>query len=207
MNFNDLVTSLDPTYRAKVNLLREQTMANAQFEQFRANEAMRREQFRAGANREQEQIRANEAMRREQYKAQEENNRLNRRFSFEERLEQQAHENRLTQLEESIKGSIFKAGFDLMADLVKKSADEDEQRRKHTQEQLTIRTNLRADVFKMLAGAVIQEKLAQKQHERDKENKVWAIIEGYLLKTYQAHGEQATKREIDRIIEEWEQTG
>lgn len=195
MNFNQLVTELDPTYRAKVNLLHDQLTANAYMERQKSDEAMRREQYKAG-----------ESMRREQYKSQEESNRLDRRFSFEERLERQAHENRLLQLEESIKGSIFKAGFDLMADLVKKSADEDEQRRKHTQEQFTIRSNLRADVFKMLAGAVIQEKLAQKQHERDKENRVWAMTEAYLLQTYKTAGEQATKREIDRLVSEWEQT-
>lgn len=195
MNFNQLVTELDPTYRAKVNLLHDQLTANAYMERQKSDEAMRREQYKAV-----------ESMRREQYKSQEENNRLDRRFSFEERLERQAHENRILQLEESIKGSIFKAGFDLMADLVKKSADEDEQRRKHTQEQFTIRSNLRADVFKMLAGAVIQEKLAQKQHERDKENRVWAMTEAYLLQTYKTAGEQATKREIDRLVSEWEQT-
>jgi hypothetical protein len=195
MNFNQLVTELDPTYRAKVNLLHDQLTANAYMERQKSDEAMRREQYKAG-----------ESMRREQYKSQEESNRLDRRFSFEERLERQAHENRLLQLEESIKGSILKAGFDLMADLVKKSADEDEQRRKHTQEQFTIRSNLRADVFKMLAGAVIQEKLAQKQHERDKENRVWAMTEAYLLQTYKTAGEQATKREIDRLVSEWEQT-
>ena len=193
MNFNDLVTSLDPQYRAKISYLQEEMGVKAQFERFRANEAMNRESFRA-----------NEAMRREQYKAQEENQRMGQRYSYERQLEQQAHENRLLQLEENIKGSIFKAGFDLMADLVKKTADEDEQRRKHTQEQFTIRANLRADVFKMLAGAVIQEKLAQKQHERDKENRVWAMTEAYLLQTYKTAGEQATKREIDRIVDEWE---
>lgn len=195
MNFLDLQTQLDQNYRAKVSLLRDEMLARGQIERFRAQEAMNREQTKA-----------NEAMRREQYKAQEENNRLNRRFSFEQQLEQQAHENRLLQLEESLKGSIYKAGFDLMADLVRKTAEEDEQRRKHTQEQFTIRANLRADVFKMLAGAVIQEKLAQKQHERDKENRVWAMMEAYLLKTYETNGEQATKREIDRLVSEWEAT-
>lgn len=204
MNFHDLETRLDPHYRAKVGLLREQLIAKSYEEKFKADEAMRRERYRADSNMEQERLRADESMRREQYKAQEENNRLNRRFSFEERLEQQAHENRLLQLEESIKGSIFKAGFDLMADLVKKSAEEDAESRRHTQEQFTIRRNLRADVFKMLVDATIREKLAQKQHERDKENRVWAMTEAYLLQTYKTAGEQATKLEIDRIVNEWE---
>ena len=206
MNFLDLETRLDPHYRAKVSLLHDQLIAKSYEEKFKADEAMKRERFRADSNYNQERLRADEAMKREQYKAQEANNLQSRRFSFEQQLEQQAHENRLLQLEESIKGSIYKAGFDLMADLVRKSADEDEQRRKHTQEQFTIRSNLRADVFKMLAGAIIQEKLAQKQHERDKENRVWAMIEAYLLKTYETNGEQATKREIDRLVSEWEQT-
>lgn len=195
MNFLDLQTQLDPHYRAKASLLRDEILAKGQIERFRADSAMEREG-----------LKASEAMRREQYKAQEANNLQSRRFTFEQQLEQQSHENRLLQLEESIKGSIYKAGFDLMADLVRKSAEEDEQRRKHTQEQFTIRANLRADVFKMLAGAVIQEKLAQKQHERDKENRVWAMIETYLLKTYETNGEQATKWEIDRLVTEWEQT-
>lgn len=195
MNFNDLTTRLDPSYRAKIGYLQEEMQVKAQFERFRADEAMRREQ----------------------YKAQEENNRLSRRFSYESQLEQQNHENRLLQLEESIKGSILKSGFDLMADFVRKSAEEDAQRRRHTQEQLTIRTNLRADVFKMVMEAAIKEKLAQKQHQRDielreldhkhnQENRVWAMTEAYLLKTYETNGEQATKREIDKLVSEWERT-
>ena len=35
--------------------------------------------------------------------------------------------------------------------------------------QMEARANLRGDIFKTLSGAIIQEKLAQKQHARDME--------------------------------------
>lgn len=201
------LAQLDPTYRAKVSLLEQQMTATAYLERYRSDEAMRREQYRANASYQQEQLRANEAMRREQYKSQEETSRLNRRYDLEKQLEQQAHENRLMQMEESLKHSMLKAGFDSMLQLLQKTAEDDTKKRESLHRQLENRTQTRNEIFKMLAGAVIQEKLAQMQHERDKENRVWDMTQALLIKTYERDGIEATKREIDRVCQEWEFTG
>lgn len=207
MNFSQLLTSLDPTYQSRLSLLQQQMTATAYIERHRSDEAMRREQYRANANYQQEQLRSSEAMRREQYKSQEENNRLNRRYALEGQLEQQVHENRLQQMEESLKHSMLKAGFDSMLQLLQKTADEDAKKRESLHRQLENRTQTRNELFKMLAGAVIQEKLAQMQHERDKESRAWDMTQALLLKTYERDGVEATKREIDRVCQEWELTG
>jgi hypothetical protein len=47
--------------------------------------------------------------------------------------------------------------------------DEDNKRRASMLAGMAERSQLRGEVFKMLAGAIIQEKLAQKQHARDME--------------------------------------
>jgi hypothetical protein len=273
MNIFELMTRLDPSYQGKVSLLREQMSMTAYTEKFKAQEAMRREEFKARNDFDQERLRANEAMKREEfrassaitqehlkageamkreefkatetmnrerfraevstaqeqfkaqeamkrenlkadeamkrevYKAQQEDGRLTKRYQLESQLEQKTHENRLMQMEEQLKLSIVQAGFQSMLELVHKSAEEDNKKRDSLHRQLETRTQLRSEVFKMLAGAVIQEKLAQKQHRRDQEARTWGLFEGFLIKTYEAQGEEAVKREIDRVCQEWDLTG
>jgi len=76
------------------------------------------------------------------------------------------------------------------------------------------RSQLRGEVFKMLAGAIIQEKLAQKQHARDmekmthesdlkKSEQYFSSVCSYLSQLLDSSKEQEAKAEIDRLIEEW----
>ena len=85
--------------------------------------------------------------------------------------------------------------------------------------QMEARANLRGDIFKTLSGAIIQEKLSQKQHARDMERleKESALRRAeqradeyanglalYLKSLIDAGNMQAAKDEVDRLVKEWD---
>lgn len=83
-----------------------------------------------------------------------------------------------------------------------------------TVRQLDQRAQLRGALFQNLAGALINEKLAQKQHKRDleklqlqheqhKDGRIFDQLCNYIFALLQNNQEQAAKDYIDRLVAEW----
>lgn len=195
---------------------------------------------KTSAEMQKEQFKASEAMNREQFKAEREDNRLSRQFDHQKEMEKSklfgaletervkgenslrlAQFDRQTMFEKmelDLRNSILKSGFDLSISTIQNIMGEDTAKRTSLTKQFEERSRLRGDVFKMLAGAIIQEKLAQKQHQRDLEKmEKQSILQrteqylesfcAYLIQVNKEQGERATKSEIDRVIGEWEAMG
>lgn len=95
-----------------------------------------------------------------------------------------------------------------------KLLDEDNRCRASLHLQIEERSKLRGEVFKMLADAVIQEKLAQRQHARDlelrqvdsenrKAEAYWNSVCAYLSGLMDTGKTDVATREIDRLLIEW----
>lgn len=193
MNFYELQSRLDPQYQSRMSLLRQKVGAQYEIEQYRANQQMEVARFQA-----------NEASRREQDRADE--------FRETEKLR---GENRIREMELDLDHRMKLIVADSAALVTQKTIDEGISTRKHLMDQIASRSQLRGDVFKMIAGAAIQEKLAQKQHQRDMERlKLESSLrrsEGYLdsLSAYLSRlidsgQESKVRSEIDRLTREWE---
>jgi hypothetical protein len=225
MNINQFLSSIDPHNAHRMHHLETKIMADAQVERFRADRDDHLQTRKIEADRDREYIRANESMNRERFRADRDDSRLDRRFEQEKQLEERReqnsvtlsridHENKLTQMEESLRHSVFKSGFDSGILTIHKMMDEDTARRASLTKQFEDRSQLRGDVFKMLAGAIIQEKLAQRQHKRDLERSEAESIQrrterycesmfAYLMKLNESEGVRAMEDEISRLEREW----
>lgn len=229
-------------FKANADMQREQFRANhedqRQSKQFNHDERMHDKKTSAEMQR--EQFKANADMNREEFRAGKEDARLERQIHHQKEMEKERNQGALSveetrgknnielanfdrqtmleKMELELRNSIFKSGFDSGTLTVQKMIDEDTARRASLTKQFEERSQLRGEVFKMLAGAIIQEKLAQKAHQRELEKmQTQSILQrteryleslcAYLLQVNKEQGERATKSEIDRVIGEWEAMG
>ena len=214
-------------YRASEAMERERFKANADMnrEYVKNNAAMERERFKAEANQNlgaakaqaemaKEQFSASEAWKRTTLEADREDDRerLKARHALE--LEHEKHMHRLDEMQMELNNRARLMGVELGIATVQKLMDEDTKRRASLNQQFEQRSNLRSEVFKMLAGAVIQEKLAQRQHQRDMEmathqselrraEHYWNSVFSYLGKLVEANHLETAKAEIDHLLDEW----
>jgi hypothetical protein len=123
-------------------------------------------------------------------------------------------ENRIAEMELDLDHRLRTMSADAALLTTQKILDEQTESRAHFMRQLEERSKLRSDVFKMLAGAVIQEKLAQRQHARDlakikaegAERRSHAYLDtlaGYLGRMIESGEENRARDEIDRLAREW----
>ena len=130
-------------------------------------------------------------------------------------LAQLEHENAIVRMEKDLQNHVSKIGVDSGVLAVQKLIDQDNSKRASLMDQIEARANLRGEVFKMLSGAIIQEKLAQKQHARDMEKleKESALrraddyakgVALYLTNLIDTGNMQAAKDEVDRLVKEWD---
>jgi hypothetical protein len=192
MSFAELSARLDPSYQSKMGMLREKVQAQYALEEYRAEKQMDVARFNAY-----------ESERRERDRAA--NNRDTERIRGE---------NRIAEMELDLDHRLrtMSAGAALLT--TQKILDEQTESRAHFMRQLEERSKLRNDVFKTLAGAVIQEKLAQRQHARDME-KIKAegaerrshayldTLASYLSRMMERGEEHRARDEIDRLAREW----
>jgi hypothetical protein len=166
-NFANIMARLDPNNAMRSQEFERKFYAEAQIARFKADSDMSREH-----------VRANAAYDRERFKADREDSRQDKAIGAQFDLERTRgenslslaraeHENALERMEEDLRNHIARAGVDSGILATHKLIDEDTGRRQSLMRQIEARSQLRGDVFKMLAGAVIQEKLAQKQHLRE----------------------------------------
>lgn len=192
MSFAELSARLDPSYQSKMGVLREKVQAQYALEEFRAERQMEVARFNAY-----------EAERREQDRA---NN--------DRDTERIRGANRIAEMELDLDHRMRVMGAESAVISTQKLIDEGTATRAHLMRQIEERGKLRGDVFKMLAGAVIQEKLAQRQHARDME-KIKAegeqkravhyldSLASYLGKMIESGHEVRARSEIDRLTREW----
>lgn len=120
----------------------------------------------------------------------------------------------IQRLEADLAGKLALSAADSGVLATHKLIDEYAANRASAVRQFEERSRLRGDVFKMLAGAIIQEKLAQKQHARDIERiKVEGeqrrsasyldSLSAYLSRLVDSGQEQRARQEIDRLSAEW----
>jgi len=209
-NFAQLMTRFDPHYQLKL----QQIQQSAYAEQYRAGASMERERYKAGEKWQQMQFMAGREDQREAMRGQ-------NAFAVEEargrndlNLANNEHDNRLAQMQADLEHRMSIAGFESGILATQKIMDEDNNRRASMLAGMAERSQLRGEVFKMLAGAIIQEKLAQKQHARDmekmthesdlkKSEQYFSSVCSYLSQLLDSSKEQEAKAEIDRLIEEW----
>lgn len=192
MSFAELSARLDPSYQSKMGMLREKVQAQYAIEEYRAEKQMEAARFQSY-----------EADRRERQRAEESRD-----------TERIRGENRIREMELDLDHRMRILGVTSFIDTTSKIQDERGSTRQHLMRQFEERSKLRGDVFKMLAGAVIQEKLAQKQHARDMER---IKLEGqqrrassyldslatYLNRMIESGQERRAQDEIDRLSRDW----
>jgi hypothetical protein len=192
MSFAELTARLDPSYQSKMGVLREQVQAQYAIEQYRAEKQMDVARFNAY-----------ESERRDRDRA-----------SNDRDAERIRGENRIAEMELDLDHRLRTMSADSALLTTQKILDEQTESRAHLMRQLEERSKLRNDVFKMLAGAVIQEKLAQRQHARDlakikaegAERRSHAYLDtlaAYLGRMIDRGEEDRAQREIDRLAREW----
>jgi hypothetical protein len=192
MSFAELTARLDPSYQSKMGVLREQVQAQYAIEQYRAEKQMDVARFNAY-----------ESERRERDRA-----------ANDRDAERIRGENRIAEMELDLDHRLRTMSADAALLTTQKILDEQTESRAHFMRQLEERSKLRSDVFKMLAGAVIQEKLAQRQHARDlakikaegAERRSHAYLDtlaGYLGRMIESGEENRARDEIDRLAREW----
>ena len=231
-NFVQLMARFDPHYQLKL----QQIQQSAYNEQYRAYANMERERFKANEEWQRMQYKASEDWRQTQYKAEQENQRMQTMLAREDQREEirgknalaveeargqnalnlatHEHQSKLAQMQADLEHRLTIAGFESGILATQKIMDEDNNRRASLLKQIEERSQLRGEVTKMLMGAIIQEKLAQKQHKRDLEKMshesdlkqaemYFSSLCGYLWKLLDASKEQEAKAEIDRLHEVW----
>jgi hypothetical protein len=210
-NLATLQARLDPHYQLKM----QQLQASVQGEQYRAQSAMEREHVKANAAMERERFRAGEAWQQANHLANREDQREQARGQTAIELSKQEHGQRLAEMQADLENHARMAGIESNLLAVHKILDEDNNRRASLNRQLEDRSKLRGEVFKMLAGAVIQEKLAQRQHAREKElrqvdhenrkaESYWNSVCAYLSALIDTGKTDAAKGEIDRLLATWQ---
>lgn len=153
---------------------------NYQLQALKDHAAMQREHVRGDYELDRQKMRDNAAYDREQFKADRDDSRQERALSAQFDLERvkgennlslsrAEHENALERMEEELRNHIARAGVDSGVLATHKLIDEDTARRQSLMRVIEARSLLRGDITKMMAGAVIQEKFAQRQHKRDME--------------------------------------
>jgi hypothetical protein len=228
-NFATLAAQFDPHYALQTRKLDHYIeAANAKYDiaRFNADAAIQREHVRGGYEMDKEHFRANrdDARQNKAIDAQYDIERMRGETSTAvERmrgenntsLAQLEHENAIVRMEKDLQNHVSKIGVDSGVLAVQKLIDQDNSKRASLLDQIEARSNLRGEVFKMLSGAIIQEKLAQKQHARDMEKleKERAMNRAdeyskslvlYLTNLIDTGNMQAAKDEIDRLVNEWE---
>ena len=214
-------------FRAGANLNLEQVKSQADLkkEQFRAGSEMEREQFRAGTSFQLESAKSQAAMEREQFNAMELWKRTELQMQREDArevikgendlmLSYENHHNHLVEMQADLDHRLKLVGAELRVSATKTLLEEDTKRRASLVQQIEQRGALRSEVFKMLAGAIIQEKLAQRQHKRDMEMEAhkselrriehyWDSIVAYLGALVGGNKIEVAKSEIDRLLSDW----
>jgi hypothetical protein len=191
-SFAELSARLDPSYQMKMGALREKVQAQYEIERFRANQNMEIARYQAY-----------EAERRDESRAAETRD-----------AERIRGENRIKEMELDLDHRIRLISADSFALTTQKTIDEGTATRAHLMRQIEARSQIRGDVFKMLAGAVIQEKIAQKQHARDMEkmkfeadtrraNTYLDSLSDYLRKLIESGEGKRAEAEIDHLTREW----
>lgn len=134
---------------------------------------------------------------------------------FAERSENiEADTNPVNSKHHALQQRLLASGFSTGALASRPLIDDERHQRKLLLEQMAVRSQLRSEVFKKLADAVIQEKLAQKQHARDLEllaarpkqksaEQYFSDLCAYLSQLLDTAKPQEAEEEIDRLFEEW----
>ena len=203
-------------FKADADLNREYVKNNAAMEreQFKAESHQHLEAVKAQAAMAKEQFSASEAWRRATFEADREDDRERLKARHALDMEQEKHLHRLDEMQAELDNRARLMGVELGLATVQKLMDEDAKRRASLNQQFEQRSHLRADVFKMLAGAVIQEKLAQRQHQRDmamathqselrRVEQYWSGVFGYLGKLVETNRMETAKAEIDHLLGQW----
>jgi hypothetical protein len=192
MNFAELQARLDPSYQAKMGVLREKVQAQYALEEYRAEKQMDVARFNAYESDKRDRERANNDRDTERIRG----------------------ANRIAEMELDLDHRLRIIGAESLVLTTQKSLDEHASTRQHLMRQIEERSKLRGDVFKMLAGAVIQEKLAQRQHARDlqkikaegEQRRAGQYLDSlavYLTRMIEGGQEARARDEIDRIAREW----
>jgi len=150
-----------------------------------------------------------------QYQADREDQREARKAQSAETLAKQTHEHQLERMQVELQNHIALAETTTKLSVITTLMEENGKGRTSMLARLENSHEVQDEVFKMLTGAVIQEKLAQKQHKRDMEKMQLASSlkqsEHYfqsiclrLSKLLDDSQEDKAKQEISRLYEMWD---
>ena len=191
-SFAELQARLDPSYQAKMGVLREKVQAQYEIERYRGERQMEVARFQAYEAEKRERERTDGARDAERIRG----------------------ANRIQEMELDLDHRMRLMGAESLTATTQKVLDEHTSTRQHLMRQIEERSKIRGDVFKMLAGAVIQEKLAQRQHTRDMErikaegeqrraSSYLDSLSVYLTRMIDSGQEAKAREEIDRLSSAW----
>ncbi len=204
MNFSQLSARLDPSYHVKMQHLQAKLEGDYALANYKGQQQAQLEYDK------QQNARQVERERRD-YEVESEA----KRVETSREIEADKHRNRLELLDiESTQHIKRMTGerhiqklstFDAMEHEVFSGASRN----------MEMRSQLRGEVFKQLASAVIGEKLAQKQHARDlekmrlehdqkKDARVWDQLCSYIFALMENNQTAQAEAYIDKLVKDWE---
>jgi hypothetical protein len=186
-----------------------------ELEKMRGSGAIEVQKMRTSGALEVEDVRGKNALSVEEFRHQSASHVEHQRGQNSLTLAQVEHLNLLERMETDLRYSITRAGTESAVLATHKVIDEDNKRRASLLDHIQARGQLRGKVQEMLIGAVIQEKLAQKQHVRDiekleKESSLrrfeayWNSFTALISSLYESGKRDEARAEIDRQIEKWQ---
>lgn len=190
---------LDPGYAAKMQYLQAKFQGDQIMMQQRAQIEYDKMQY---------------ARQLEQDRREYEEGRDARRLETSRAIEADKHAYRLAELEKELEIHLQKADAEFHAQKLTRLDALSQEVFSSTVRQMEQRSQLRGAVFQNLASAIINEKLAQKQHQRDleklrlqheqgKDAHLFGRLCDYVFALLQNDQQKAARDYIDKLVAEW----
>lgn len=226
MNLAQLSARLDPSYNLKMQHLQakiegDYAIANyrgqqqARIEYDKQQNARQMERERRDYESDREQDRRNFEIGRENEKRDFEREQDRQRLQTSREIESDKHKHRLEMLDAELSQNMKKMEGSRHFDKLSRLDAMEQEVFSSASRNMDTRTQLRGEVFKQLAGALIQEKLAQKQHARDlekmrleheqkKDARVWDQLCSYIFTLMENNEKKKAEEYIDKLVKDWE---
>lgn len=215
MNFAQLSARLDPSYNLKMQHLQAKFEGDYALANYKGQQQAQLEYDK------QQNVRQMERERRD-YEAEQEQDRRNfevgqerQRLETSREIESEKHQNRLEILDAELSQHMKKMEGERHFEKLSRLDAMEHEVFSGASRNMDTRSQLRGEVFKQLAGAVIQEKIAQKQHARDlekmrlehehkKDARVWDQLCAYIFALMENNDKKKAEEYIDKLVKDWE---
>lgn len=215
MNFAQLSARLDPSYNLKMQHLQAKLEGDYAITHYKGQQQAQLEYDKHQYARQMERERRDYENDREQDRRNFEIDQERRRLETSREIESDKHKFRLEMLEAELSQHMKKMEGNRHFEKLSRLDAMEQEVFSGAARNMDTRSQLRGEVFKQLASAVIQEKLAQKQHAREmekmrlehefkKESRVWDQLCAYIFALMENNQKKQAEEYIDKLVKDWE---